>query len=55
VVVGSSLVVEPAASFPVMAARMGTPMVIINREPTPADALAELVVNAEIGDVLDRL
>ncbi len=50
--VGSSLVVEPAASFPVFAARLGIPLVIINRDPTPADGLAELVLRADIGDML---
>lgn len=50
--VGSSMVVEPAASFPVLAARLGIPLVIINRDPTPADGLAELVLRADIGDML---
>jgi NAD-dependent deacetylase len=50
--VGSSLVVEPAASFPVFAARLGTPLVIINREPTPADAFAAVVLQADIGEIL---
>jgi NAD-dependent deacetylase len=50
--VGSSLVVEPAASFPVFAARLGIPLVIINREPTPSDRLANLVIRDDIGDVL---
>ncbi len=50
--VGSSLVVEPAASFPALAAQLGIPLVIINGEPTPADGLAELVINDDIGDVL---
>jgi hypothetical protein len=50
--VGSSLAVEPAASFPVFAARLGIPLVIINREPTPSDGLANLVIRDDIGDVL---
>ncbi len=53
-VVGSSLVVEPAASFPVFAAELGIPLVIINRDPTPADRWAELVIHDDIGDVLGR-
>ena len=53
--VGSSLVVEPAASFPVLAAHLGIPVVIINGEPTPADPLAELVIHDDIGDVLQHL
>jgi NAD-dependent deacetylase len=51
--VGSSLVVEPAASFPVFASRLGIPLVIINRDPTPADQVADLVINDDIGDVLE--
>lgn len=53
--VGSSLVVEPAASFPALAAQLGVPLVIINGEPTPADRLAELVIHDDIGDVLEAI
>jgi NAD-dependent deacetylase len=53
--VGSSLVVEPAASFPALAAQLGIPLVIINGEPTPADRLAELVIHDDIGDVLEAV
>ena len=49
IVLGSSLVVYPAAGFPELATRMGTPLVIVNREPTPLDSLADLVINEEIG------
>ncbi len=50
--VGSSLVVWPAAGFPLMAKRNGVALVIINREPTEFDELADLVVRYDIGDVL---
>jgi NAD-dependent deacetylase len=50
--VGSSLVVWPAAGFPVMAKRNGAALVIINREPTELDEFADLVVRGDIGDVL---
>ncbi len=50
--IGSSLVVWPAAGFPLMAKRNGAALVIINREPTEFDELADLVVNHDIGDVL---
>jgi NAD-dependent deacetylase len=50
--VGSSLVVWPAAGFPLMAKRNGASLVIINREPTEFDELADLVVRNDIGDVL---
>jgi NAD-dependent deacetylase len=50
--IGSSLVVYPAAGFPVLAKRNGARLVIINREPTELDELADLVINDEIGTVL---
>jgi NAD-dependent deacetylase len=50
--VGSSLVVWPAAGFPLMAKRNGATFVIINREPTEFDDFADLVVRHDIGDVL---
>jgi NAD-dependent deacetylase len=51
--VGSSLVVWPAAGFPLMAKRNGASLVIINREPTEFDELADLVLRHDIGDVLE--
>ncbi|MBM3492522.1 MAG: NAD-dependent deacetylase [Alphaproteobacteria bacterium] len=50
--IGSSLVVYPAAGFPVLAKRNGARLAILNREPTELDAYADLVVNAEIGNAL---
>jgi len=50
--IGSSLVVWPAAGFPLMAKRNGAALVIINREPTEFDDVADLVVRHDIGDVL---
>jgi len=50
--VGSSLVVWPAAGFPLMAKRNGARLVIINREPTEFDEIADLVVREDIGSVL---
>jgi NAD-dependent deacetylase len=52
IVLGSSLVVFPAAGFPVMAKRNGAKLVIVNREPTDMDDIADLVLNAEIGAVM---
>jgi NAD-dependent deacetylase len=52
--VGSSLVVWPAAGFPLMAKRNGAALAIINREPTEFDEIADLVVRFDIGDVLGR-
>jgi NAD-dependent deacetylase len=50
--IGSSLVVWPAAGFPLTAKRRGAALVIINREPTEFDDLADLVLRQDIGDVL---
>jgi len=50
--IGSSLVVHPAAGFPVLAKHNGARLVIINREPTDLDGLADLVLNEEIGPTL---
>jgi NAD-dependent deacetylase len=52
--IGSSLVVWPAAGFPLMAKRNGAQLVIMNREPTEFDDLADLVVRQDIGTVLER-
>jgi NAD-dependent deacetylase len=53
--VGSSLVVWPAAGFPLMAKRNGARLVIINREATEFDDIADLVVREDIGTVLAPL
>ena len=53
--VGSSLVVEPAASIPRLAKAAGARLVIVNREPTPLDGIADAVVRGEIGAVLPPL
>lgn len=52
IAIGSSLVVWPAAGFPMMAKQAGARLVIINREPTEQDDLADLVIRADIGDAL---
>jgi NAD-dependent deacetylase len=54
-VVGSSLVVYPAATLPVIAKRREATLIIVNREPTELDAIADLVVRAEIGAALGPL
>jgi NAD-dependent deacetylase len=50
--IGSSLVVWPAAGFPLMAKRNGARLAIINREATEFDAVADIVVREDIGTVL---
>ncbi len=52
IVAGSSLVVYPAAEFPELAKRNGVTLVIINREPTGLDGIADLVLNRAIGQTL---
>ncbi len=52
IVLGSSLVVYPAAGFPELAKRNGAALAIVNREPTPLDRIADLVLHQPIGDTL---
>ena len=52
IVAGSSLVVYPAAAFPELAKHSRATLVIINREPTGLDAIADLVLNRSIGETL---
>jgi NAD-dependent deacetylase len=51
-VLGSSLVVYPAAGLPIEAKRHGAKLVIVNREPTELDNYADLVLNTEIGPLM---
>lgn len=55
IVVGTSLQVQPAASFPVIAKRSGAFLAIINRDPTPLDSLAEYNFRGEIGTFFREL
>lgn len=52
IAIGSSLVVWPAAGFPMMAKNCGARLVIINREPTGQDDIADLVIRHDIGKTL---
>jgi NAD-dependent deacetylase len=52
IAIGSSLVVWPAAGFPLMAKNCGARLVIINREPTDQDDIADLVIRHDIGETL---
>jgi len=51
--IGSSLVVWPAAGFPLEAKRKGARLVILNRDPTDFDDMADLVIRADIGHTLE--
>ena len=52
IVLGSSLVVYPAAGFPEIAKRHGARLVIVNAQETPLDDIADLVIHDGIGNVM---
>ena len=52
IAIGTSLVVWPAAGFPMMAKNAGARLVIINREPTDQDDIADRVIRYDIGETL---
>lgn len=54
-VLGSSLVVYPAAELPLIAKRAGAAVVIVNRETTDHDTYADLVVHDEIGPLMKQV
>jgi len=54
-VLGSSLVVYPAASIPAFAAEHGAKLVIVNRDETPLDRMAHLVIHESAGQVLPKI
>ncbi len=51
IVLGSSLLVYPAASYPDKALSLGAKLVIINIQETPIDRYADVVIHDKIGDV----
>ncbi|MEL6504403.1 MAG: Sir2 family NAD-dependent protein deacetylase [Pseudomonadota bacterium] len=55
VVLGSSLVVQPAASLPAIARQAGAALVIINREETPLDSFASVTARVPIGDTMQAI
>jgi NAD-dependent deacetylase len=52
IAMGSSLTVYPAAGFPELAKRSGATLVILNRDKTALDEIADLVLNRPIGETL---
>jgi NAD-dependent deacetylase len=54
-VLGSSLLVYPAMTLPILAKRNGARLVIVNREPTDQDELADLVLHDEIGPAMSEV
>jgi NAD-dependent deacetylase len=55
IVIGSSLVVQPAASMPLVAKRNGAKLVIINRDPTPYDDMADFVLHGQAGPTMAKI
>jgi NAD-dependent deacetylase len=55
IVIGSSLVVQPAASMPLVAKRNGARLVIINRDPTPYDDMADIVIHGQAGPIMNNI
>ena len=53
--VGSSLQVYPAAGFPQLAKKAGARLIIVNRDETALDGIADLVIRGEIGAILGPL
>jgi NAD-dependent deacetylase len=53
--IGSSLVVEPAASLPLQAKQNGARLVIVNKTETPLDAIADVVLREPIGQTLTEI
>ncbi|HTN76491.1 MAG TPA: Sir2 family NAD-dependent protein deacetylase [Pirellulaceae bacterium] len=54
-VLGSSLVVHPAASLPQLAQRAGAKLIIINRDVTPLDNIADVVLHESLGETLSKI
>ena len=50
--IGSTLTVQPAASLATLAVQGGSPLVVINGDPTHADAGADVVIHDRIGPTL---
>jgi NAD-dependent deacetylase len=55
IVIGSSLVVQPAAYMPMVAKRGGAKLVIINRDETACDNLADIIVNGSAGSIMAEI
>jgi NAD-dependent deacetylase len=55
IIIGSSLVVYPAASLPLVAKRYGARIVIINLGPTEQDLIADVIINQSAGETMTRI
>jgi len=55
IVIGSTLIVYPAADIPLRALQAGARLIIINLSPTPLDHQADVVINARAGETMRRI
>ena len=55
IVVGSTLVVYPAAYMPLYAVRGGARLIIVNLSDTPMDAQAAVLIRAKAGEAMSRI
>jgi len=55
IVVGSTLVVYPAAYMPVYAVRGGAKLIIVNLSDTPMDAQAAVLIRAKAGEAMSQI
>lgn len=53
IIMGSTLLVQPAASFPMVAKQKGSTVAIINLSETPLDMIADFTFNMQIGEFVD--
>ncbi len=54
-VAGSSLEVFPVADLPAQARAHGAKLIIVNREPTPLDSMADVVIHADVATALPEI
>ncbi len=55
IVIGSTLIVYPAAYMPMYAVESGAKLVIINLTSTPMDSKASALINAKAGETMGRI
>ena len=55
IVIGSTLVVYPAAYIPTYATQAGARLAIVNLTPTPFDHYAEVVVRGKAGEIMSEV
>ncbi|MFO8010107.1 MAG: Sir2 family NAD-dependent protein deacetylase [Dehalococcoidia bacterium] len=55
IVIGSSLVVYPAAQMPLLARQCGAKLIIINTTPTPHDSHAEVIIREKAGEAMQEI